>query len=445
MERLRKYGSTRTRSGGDTHTNAYCKRRAKVRDFIGRLPASESHYGCGKSKRIYVDSRLTISKLWRLYNNAHSVEKVSLAFFHKIFKQDFNIGFSCPRVDVCTTCECLGNKLKKCVSETEKENLQGELLIHKTRAKAFYKLLKMRPANTVTIAFDLQSVHNLPRLPIQETYYARQLALYNLGICCLDNSLNYSYTWLESQAGRGSNEIASALIDCICKLESKGAIQQDTCLRLFCDGCGGQNKNNILISSLAWSLKFKFAKIKKIGLFFPVRGHSFLPCDRLFGRINRDLNRFESVVAPVEFHQIFRKHCHAVNVLGVHWKTYDWKSLTTSLFRTIPKLQKMKRIEITKSAQLNMKLFQYYFCGTNIDFNSSKSEIENETQPTELFPRRNISKEKLSDIHNLLQKAFGENWKIDPLLETYTSLTSEDLTNAPIDCDCMAMDIDVQI
>ena len=54
-------------------------------------------------------------------------------------------------------------------------------------------------------------------------------------------------------------------------------------LRVFCDNCGGQNKNiNIVLAALRLIHKKK----KKLFCFefvFMISGHSYLPCDRAFG------------------------------------------------------------------------------------------------------------------------------------------------------------------
>ena len=53
-------------------------------------------------------------------------------------------------------------------------------------------------------------------------------------------------------------------------------------LMLFSDSCPGQNKNSIVMHYL-FSL-VRMGKFKLIRHFFPLRGHSFLPCDRDFAK-----------------------------------------------------------------------------------------------------------------------------------------------------------------
>lgn len=88
------------------------------------------------------------------------------------------------------------------------------------------------------------------------------------------------YTRTEDLAGRGSVEVSSALLTHLDSLTYKDV----TFLRLFCDGCGGQNKNSHLIPALYYWLKVKSPPgLQEVQLIFPVRGHSFLPTDRAFG------------------------------------------------------------------------------------------------------------------------------------------------------------------
>ena len=41
---------------------------------------------------------------------------------------------------------------------------------------------------------------------------------------------------------------------------------------------------------------------------FPVRGHSFLPADRIFGRVEREIKTVDTISLPEEYHDILRKH-----------------------------------------------------------------------------------------------------------------------------------------
>ncbi|KAJ4425416.1 hypothetical protein ANN_28031 [Periplaneta americana] len=124
----------------------------------------------------------------------------------------------------------------------------------------------------------------LPKLSTGEAYYSRQLAFYTL--CVTDKALQKPnfFAWNEAQAGRGAIEVAS----CITTFLSEFNFDSSTkCIRLFADGCGGQNKNMHVVHALGLWLRRKAPQVSEILLVFPVRGRSFLPADRAFGVVEK--------------------------------------------------------------------------------------------------------------------------------------------------------------
>ena len=47
---------------------------------------------------------------------------------------------------------------------------------------------------------------------------------------------------------------------------------------------------------------------KAVKHFFPIRGHSFLPPDRFFGRIEKVVRKKETTLSPLEYYRIFVKN-----------------------------------------------------------------------------------------------------------------------------------------
>lgn len=58
----------------------------------------------------------------------------------------------------------------------------------------------------------------------------------------------------------------------------------------FSDGCFGQNRNHAMVRMLSCLVTTKM--FKDIKQYFPIRGHSFLPCDRDFAVLKRKLRRW---------------------------------------------------------------------------------------------------------------------------------------------------------
>ena len=64
-------------------------------------------------------------------------------FFRRYFKENFNLRFGRPQIDVCSKCEELGCKVKSSVlNENAKKAAVAELMVHIKRAQKFYQEMK---------------------------------------------------------------------------------------------------------------------------------------------------------------------------------------------------------------------------------------------------------------------------------------------------------------
>lgn len=148
------------------------------------------------------------------------------------------------------------------------------------------------------------------------------------------------YTWSEEQAGKGSVGISSDLFTHLTETDFQGC----SVLRLFSDGCVSQNKNNIVLRTLVHFLETHTTTIQKILLFFPVRGHSFLPADRVFGRAEKLLRKRPIISTKEEYHDIYSE-IGKIKVLGKDWELLDTKELSR-YYKDIQSISELKRIEI---------------------------------------------------------------------------------------------------
>src|SRR5690606_36247266 len=153
--------------------------------------------------------------------------------------------------------------------------------------------------------FDMQQVHPLPKLPIQDAYYSRQVSYYTF---CDVDAKGHSpefFTWTEEMCGRGSTEVASVLLHFLSNQEFDSGIKR---IRLFADGCCGQNKNSHVVHALIhWLEKDAPRHIFDVELIFPVRGHSFLPADTVFGRVEKELKKLETITNPKEYDNVYSR------------------------------------------------------------------------------------------------------------------------------------------
>ncbi|KAK9685928.1 Transposase IS4 [Popillia japonica] len=175
-----------------------------------------------------------------------------------------------PATDVCGYCVRTLTQISICKEPREKQKLKTELQVHKVRAKNFHKLMKEQPADTTSC------------------------------LCITENTDIKNpvfYTWLETEAKRGAAEVCSALRHF---LETANFTATTKKLRLFADGCSGQNKNcHVMHMLMLWLNKDAPKMIQSIEVIFPVRGHSYLPADRVFGRAEK----------LIRAHSTIKTHC----------------------------------------------------------------------------------------------------------------------------------------
>lgn len=346
--------------GGDHRSYKTTSKKLKVIEFIRNLKGTESHYGRAKSRRIYLQSELNISKLAKAYNNSVGPSyQVNYKFFSRIFNTQFNIGFGSPASDVCGFCVRHQRQIHLCQDPQEKMKLMTNLRVHRLRSKQFHKMMKEESNESLSFCFDLQQVQVLPKVPIGDAFYAQQISFYSFCVCDISSKTPIFYCWIETQAGRGSIEVGSALFDFLSKMEFPDHVKE---LRLYSDGCGGQNKNSHIVHMLMiWLQRHAPLTLQSIRICFPVRGHSYLPADRVFGRAEKLIRAQSMIKSPEKYWELYSE-IGEVRKLGVEWTTiYNFKEALTSLKKVVG-ISEAKRILIkrSKNGGVTMKTEQYY-------------------------------------------------------------------------------------
>jgi len=130
------------------------------------------------------------------------------------------------------------------------------------------------------VTFDMQKTLPLPKVPTYIVFYKRQIWLYNLGVVLSKNEKSMCFTWLENEAGRGSQEISSCLSVFIEQHLDHGVKK----LELWSDSCGGQNRNIKMVLALKKAM-MAHPSLEYIQLNFLVSGHSYLQNERDFAKI----------------------------------------------------------------------------------------------------------------------------------------------------------------
>lgn len=210
-------------------------------------------------------------------------------------------------------------------------------------------------------------------------------------------------------------------------------------VRLFCDGCGGQNKNRAMLGMLFKYFSETPTTLENIVLTFPVPGHSFIPPDRVFGNIERVVNKEETILQPEEYLKIFSRF-GTVLQLSKDVTILDWKETSEKAFKTLQSwhfsFAPTKRFILSRSRAntLTLRGEHYYKNDCGIDasiFKKGKSALS--IKPNKLTVKKNVKREKLQNVDKLLTLHFGANWKENSLLEYYNQAMQDEnnLNEAP--------------
>lgn len=123
--------------------------------------------------------------------------------------------------------------------------------------------------NIVGLVFDYMQNVDLPKIPMQEVFYLRQLTLQVFCIYNTKTKQSHFYLYHEGQAKKGGNDVASFIIKSYIKEMVPKEVNE---LHFFLDNCCGQNINRILCKVCLALCDTGRSKVVK--QFFPWRGHS---------------------------------------------------------------------------------------------------------------------------------------------------------------------------
>lgn len=288
---------------------------SKVLQHIGSFKGRASHYSFEKTKKIYLSEELNLAKMHHLYKEAYPQYPISYEKYRIIFNTKFNISFGYPRSDTCSICDEYLAKIKvleKRVQsnetntrkvEDEKKWLQIENDVHKKKAETFYTRKREAREKSQTsnlyeaICVDFQKNLPLPNISTNDVYYKRQLSMYTFNIHILSTGRSIFFMYPQTVAKKGADEVVSMLHSFITTVLDPRVRHLD----IFCDSCPGQNKNYTVFRYVHYAVH-QLGRLDSIKITFPIRGHSYLECDRNMGLINQKIR----AEVPSHWYDVFR-------------------------------------------------------------------------------------------------------------------------------------------
>jgi len=197
-------------------------KRKLIKQHIESYPTMDSHYCRASSTRQYLDSKLTIKKMYEqftdYYNENLPTESSgqdthipSQKVYRDLFCNEYNLSFFQPKKDQCATCAARNHD----TADTDNENtrLFEEHIKQKNLAqneKRKDKDASCTDDTYVMATFDMQSILQLPTSALGPVYYKRKLVLHNFTIYeGKKPNRGFCYLWPETAGKRGANEIGT--------------------------------------------------------------------------------------------------------------------------------------------------------------------------------------------------------------------------------------------
>lgn len=397
-----------------------------IENHIKSFPVHNAHYT--SKEYLYLSANLNVKLMWKLFRSKYTNVSVTYGFYQKIFRENFDLKFGQPQVDTCCVCETLNVKIKSpTLNEGAKRAAVAELMIHKRRAKKFFKKIESvtklckEHEDIAGITMDYMQNLQLPEVPVQEAFYLRQLTYNVFNIHNLETNQAVFYTYDETVAKKGPNEVCSFIWNYI-RTYVDPKIKH---FYLFSDGCPGQNKNHCVIRLLLALVAS--GRFKTITQLFPIRGHSFLPCDRDFSVAKRKIRKTDRIYLPKQYTELIANST-SNNRFTVHMvenknEILDFKSWWPNFYRkNVLSLETQGR-KTARDKKQNFAIsefMEFFYCSGNIGVVKARTFIDGLMEhtfrlsepnvipnlPTELaYPTENpmISDKKMANLKQFEQ------------------------------------------
>lgn len=274
-------------------------------DFIKKFPTFETSYKSCRSK--YLHPKLNVTKMYKIYHELCEFQQrnvLSKMMFRKIFKKEFNLQFLRITNEKCKKCSENQRKKKPLVLSdiTIQQNQQIEnehLSLVRCIRDDFVKCVedaKETGKTTEVFTFGLNRATELPYLKTTDAFQKRPLWFYTFCIFDEIRETAHIYTWDESIASNGADEIGSCLIKHILKFIPKNTEK----LILFSDP--QSNYRNMKIAVMMMKMFDHLNNdLSIIEQRFFVEGHTGSSCDRSFLKIDNKRKSMEEIFSPEQY------------------------------------------------------------------------------------------------------------------------------------------------
>ncbi|XP_030831813.1 uncharacterized protein LOC115918229 isoform X2 [Strongylocentrotus purpuratus] len=275
--------------------------KEKIITHLHKFPRVPSHYCRANSEFTYVAPDLTKAIMYQLFVKEHG-NCASRSTYVKAMKS-MKIKIHKPKKDMCGLCSNYTNAQGQLKEDLKEVYDAHRAEVEKVRGlKAQSKEKAISSDQFASAVFDLQQVMYLPKSNRSEIFYKRRLACYNLTVYDFEKRDGLCYLSNETITKRGSNEIASYLLDYLREVDKKGVKEVD----FYSDGCAGQNRNSVL-PAMAMAFMKECTNVAVITFHYFEKCHGQSECDSIHSHIEQRLSKSHELMHPVQLSSIIRE------------------------------------------------------------------------------------------------------------------------------------------
>ena len=207
--------------------------------------------------------------------------------------------------------------------------------------------------NIIHICYDWAQNVSIPHSPQQigATYFKTAFAAHIFSVCSTGNinrQLNFIVGENEFPVGiaKGANTTLNMVFHSLNEFKKN----EKKLLKITCDNCGGQNKNNLSLWFWLWLIIIGW--FDEIELNFMIPGHTKFVCDGYFGNFKKLYykNKINTVNDVEQIINISTTANEAVRYNeGSGWIWYDFTSFLSPHFKGLPGITKYYHFWFSKS------------------------------------------------------------------------------------------------
>ncbi|CAG9786451.1 unnamed protein product [Diatraea saccharalis] len=269
-----------------TLNNAQVDRDTHIQSFLRNLAKMESHYCRANSTKIFLepnwDSLTDLHYNYKLIAEKDNIKPYSWTHFSQELKKQ-NITLFQNRKDQCDTCFAFHE------SRLDKDKYELHLLRKNMgrNNKAADKRLAEMDTSLKVFCVDVQAILLAPKLNVSLAYYKMKLKIHNFTSFDLTTHKGRCYLWDEVNGGLEADVFASLYVDLI-KTEFERSDRNLTKIILWSDGCGYQNRNQVVSNAiLDCAVKLGIIIEQK----YLEHGHTFMEVDSEHSVIDRKIRK----------------------------------------------------------------------------------------------------------------------------------------------------------